>query len=304
VVRQFFAERDVVEVATTALSAYGTTDPALHNLSCEVAALGRRMYLQTSPEHAMKRLLAAGSGDIWQLARVFRDGELGRWHQPEFRLLEWYRLGFDEHALMDEVYELLCQCAALGKLRLDRKNLSYGEAFNERFRVDPYRLGADGRIRLTDALRNCAIDVPNELTDDALLDLALSSLVVRAWPDNTAVFLYAYPQSQAALAAINPGEPATAARFEVFVNGIELGNGFRELSDAREQQRRFESDLARRFAAGLESVPIDAELLAALARGLPDCAGVAIGFDRLLAFVAGSGDLAAAIDWPHARTEP
>jgi len=297
--RAFLAERDVLEVTTPALAAAGVTDPALHNVSTDIAALGRRMYLHTSPEFAMKRLLAAGSGDIWQLARVFRDGELGRWHQPEFQLLEWYRIGFDEHALMDEVANLIHALAGHAGDGFPRLTIAYAEAFTAAFDIDPHRLDAAAQQRLVEQLQHRGIEVPAGLDRDGLLDLALTTVIVPAWPRDTLVFLHAYPASQAALAQLNDADPPTAARFELFVNGIELANGFRELTDANEQRQRFARDLERRQALGLEVVPIDEALLAALDSGLPECAGVAVGFDRLLALLAGGDGLAAVIDWPH-----
>lgn len=280
-IREFFAARDVVEVATPALSSAAVTDPAIASIACEVEVLGGRQYLHTSPEFAMKRLLAAGSGDIWQLARVFRDHELGRWHQPEFELLEWYREGFDDAALMDEVFELLTTLTATAGRELARLDLRYGEAFAAAFGIDAHAGEAAGAVALRAALAARGIDVPTALDWNGLLDLALSTVIVPAWPRDTAVFLYEYPAAQAALARLRPGPPPVAARFEVFIDGIELGNGYHELTDAAEQRARFEADLASRRAAGLPEAPIDEALLAALEEGLPDCAGVAIGLDRL-----------------------
>lgn len=299
--REFFRTREVTEVSTPALSVAATTDPALHSLSCDVGALGGRHYLHTSPEFAMKRLLAAGSGDIWQLARVFRDGEIGRWHQPEFLLLEWYRIGFNEKTLMDEVFALLQMLAGASDRKLSRLDTSYGQAFSDAFGIDPHKLDQAGRQLLVGALQSANTDVPTGLTDDGLLDLALSAAIVPSWPPETAIFLYDYPATQAALAAIKPGNPQVAARFEVFINGLELGNGFRELTDAEEQRQRFAAELAQRESLGLEPAPVDHEFLAALESGLPDCAGVAVGIDRLMAFLNGDDTLAAAIEWPHQK---
>jgi lysyl-tRNA synthetase class 2 len=300
-IRHFFAGRGVVEVTTPALSPAAPTDPALASLELEVAALGGRRYLSTSPEFGMKRLLAAGSGDIYELARVFRDGELGRWHQPEFLLLEWYRLGFTERELMDEVHALLEATLAPRLPRLERRNLSYADAFGEAFGIDPHALDAAGAAALRERLGARGIDVPAAVSGPALLDLALVTAIVPHWPRDTALFLYDYPVDQAALAAIRPGPPPVAARFEVFVNGLELGNGFRELTDAAEQRRRFEADLAARRARGLEEPPLDEALLAALEQGLPECAGVALGVDRLIALLLGVDTLADAVLWPHQR---
>ena len=285
--REFFAARDVVEVETPALSRAAATDPALSSLKVDVAALGGTHYLHTSPEHAMKRLLAAGSGDIFQLCRVFRDGERGRWHSPEFLMLEWYRTGFDELELMDEVHELLVAVLAPGIPALERYDIGYGDVFAAAFGVDAHRLDAAGAAALARALGERGIDVPDALAPDGLLDLALASVVAPGWPADTAVFLYDYPASQAALAALRPGSPPVARRFEVFVNGLELGNGFFELTDPVRQRRRFEADLACRRERGLPEPPLDEALIAALEQGLPPCSGVALGVDRLLALLTG-----------------
>ncbi|MGD8339425.1 MAG: EF-P lysine aminoacylase EpmA [Gammaproteobacteria bacterium] len=298
-IRRFFTERQVLEVETPSLSATAATDPALTSLSLELESLRGPHYLQTSPEHAMKRLLAAGSGDIFQIARVYRDGELGRWHQPEFTLLEWYRVGFDEFALMKEVHELLGLLLAARFPDLPRLDLRFADAFADALGVDPLNLDPAACDHLIAALQSHGVDVPVGLTSDALIDLALSTVMVAGWPRDTAVFLYDYPASQAALAAIKPGPPPVAARFEVFVNGLELGNGFRELTDAAEQKRRFETDLAFRRANGLAEPPLDDALIAALELGLPECAGVALGVDRLIALRIGASSLADVINFPH-----
>jgi lysyl-tRNA synthetase class 2 len=298
-IRTFFAEREVTEVQTPALSRAATTDPALASLSVDVASLRDRYYLQTSPEFAMKRLLAEGSGDIYQIARVYRDGELGRWHQPEFVLLEWYRTGFDEFELMNEVFDLLKRLLERRIPQLARQDISYQSAFRNAFGVEPLTLDDDGHRRLSEALGNRGIDVPFEINGDGLLDLALGTVISADWPRNTAVFLYGYPASQAALAAVKNSDPPVAARFEVFLNGLELGNGFRELTDATEQRKRFEADLAVRRRTGMPAPPIDSEFLQALERGLPECAGVAIGVDRLIALITGAESLAGAITFPH-----
>jgi lysyl-tRNA synthetase class 2 len=300
-IRAFFAARSVVEVTTPSLAPTTATDPAIASIACHVRSLNGPRFLQTSPEHAMKRLLAAGSGDIWQLARVYRDGELGRWHQPEFLLLEWYRVGFDEFRLMNEVFDLLAELYAALGTALGRIELTYAEAFRAQLDVDPHAVGEAETRRLADAVRAAGVEVPASLQRTALLDLALSTVIVPAWPRDMAVFLYDYPVAQAALAAIKPGPPAVAARFEVFVNGLELGNGYRELTDADEQRRRFEADLAVRRTEGLDDLPIDEALLAAMRAGLPECAGVALGVERLLALLSGARDLSGVIALAHER---
>jgi lysyl-tRNA synthetase class 2 len=298
-IRHFFRVRDVLEVETAALSTSASTDPALASVTADVKSLGGIQYLHTSPEHAMKRLLASGSGDIFQIARVYRDGEIGRWHQPEFLLLEWYRSGFDEFELMDEVFDLLQLLLNRRIPLLRRQNLSYREAFQTCFAIDPLELDNNGERELARQLVDRGIEVPKAISSNALLDLALSTAVVTQWTADTAVFLYDYPANQAALAAIKAEDPPVAARFEVFINGLELANGFRELTDAAEQRRRFEADLKLRHETGLPAVPIDFDLLNALETGLPDCAGVALGIDRLVALLTGADSLTDVIPLAH-----
>jgi len=301
-IRGFFAERNVLEIDTPALSAAGVSDPALESVSAHVAALGGDRYLHTSPELAMKRLVAAGSGDVYQLCRVYRDGELGRWHEPEFMLLEWYRLGWDEQALMGEAAALLTRLLAARWPRLGILRLTYAQAFARNLRIDPHRRDASTRSRLDAALGERGIDAPAGLDHDALLDLALASVIAPSFAPDALTFLYDYPASQAALAEIKPTTPPVAARFEVFVGALELGNGFRELTDAAEQRRRFAADLARRRARGRPTPPVDEEFLAALEAGLPPCAGVAIGVDRVIAVAAGAERLADVVPLAHGRS--
>lgn len=299
-IRAFFEARDVLDVDTPALSVAGTPDLALASMTTRVAALaGASHYLHTSPEYAMKRLLAAGSGDIFQLCRVFRDGELGRWHEPEFTLLEWYRVGFDEHALMDEVFALVADVLGDRLPALKMERLSYAEAFDRHLGIDPHRHDAKTVQSLAAKLGSRGIDAPTNLGHDELLDLALGTVIGPSLAADAATFVYDYPASQAALAEIKTTHPPVAARFELFVAGLEIGNGFRELTDAREQRRRFETDLASRRAAGRPTPPLDEAFLAALESGLPPCAGVAIGVDRLIAIAAGATSLAEVVPFAH-----
>jgi lysyl-tRNA synthetase class 2 len=244
----------------------------------------------------MKRLLAAGSGPIYQIARVFRDDEMGCHHNPEFTLLEWYRPGFDHHALMDEVDALLM--ALLGAPAAER--LTYAEAFNRHAGVDPLRddvgvlRGATGELGA-----GCGL-APEDR--DGWLSLLLSHRVQPALGRGRPTFLHDFPASQAALARIRPGEPPLAERFEVFLEGVELANGYHELTDSREQAERFRADLERRAAMGLPAVPLDGRLLEALEAGLPSCAGVALGFDRLVMLALGAGHLQEVIAFPVDRS--
>jgi lysyl-tRNA synthetase class 2 len=299
-VRAFFAQRGVLEVETPALSTAAATDPAIASVVAAVRSLGTApLYLQTSPEFAMKRLLAAGSGDIFQLCRVYRDEELGRWHQPEFTMLEWYRVGFDDHALMEEVAELVdAALSAAGRSApLPIVRVRYADAIRAALETE-----IDGPVeQLAARLVARGVDVPRGLARDALLDLACATLITASFDPNALTFLYDYPASQAALARLKGGTPPVAARFEAFAGGIELANGFHELTDSGEQRRRFEAERDQRRRAGQTTAPLDEDLLAALEAGLPDCAGVALGFDRLVALALDATDLAAALAFVHER---
>lgn len=301
-IRAFFTTRDVLEVETPILSAAATTDPYLTSLVTRYTGpgfpAGQDRYLHTSPEFPMKRLLAAGSGSIYQLCKVFRDSESGRLHNPEFTLLEWYRVGFDHHRLMDEVAalvtEVLTGTVALGA----PEKLSYREAFERHAGLDPHTAG---QRELADRARVLDIQAPASLDVDGWRNLLLTHAVESHLGRGQLTFLYDYPASQAALARIRPGPPPLASRFELYLDGIELANGFHELGDYAEQRRRFEHDLARRNALNLPAVPSDENLLEALARGLPECAGVALGFDRLVMIALGARTLNSALTFAFDR---
>lgn len=276
--RAFFASREVLEVETPILSRAGTVDPAIDSFA---TTDGR--WLQTSPEFAMKRLLAAGSGPIYQVAKVFRVDEAGRFHNPEFTMLEWYRPGFDHHALMDEVESLLAALGIAGTAPLER--LSYREAFIRYAAIDPFAASLSQLRAACEALPGGAPEAPAgdaTIQRDWYCDLLMSHRVGPRLGVDQPVFLLDFPASQAALARIRHDDPPVAERFELFWRGIELANGFHELGDAAEQGFRFKRDHARRLAEGRPTPPVDEHLLAALAQGFPDCAGVAIGLDRLL----------------------
>lgn len=302
--RQFFAARGLLEVETPQLSAAAATDVHLQSLVAHADDGRVSGWLHTSPEFPMKRLLAAGSGDIWQLARVFRGSEQGRRHNPEFTLLEWYRLGWDTARLMTEVEALLRTLAA--ELAPQRpppeaaQRLSYREAFLLHGGFDPF-LAAGGDI--VAALQARGVAVPAGLAADreAGLDLALATLVEPAFDPARPTFLFDFPATHAALARIRPGDPPVAERFELFFGGMELANGFHELADADEQARRFQADLAARRARGLDEPPVDERFLAALAHGLPACAGVAVGFDRVLMCLCGAVHIDEVLAFPWGR---
>jgi lysyl-tRNA synthetase class 2 len=288
-IREYFARAGVLEVDTPVLSVAGTTDPAIQSFSTTYhgpgPCHGARLYLHTSPEFPMKRLLAAGAGSIYQICKVFRDGESGRCHNPEYTLLEWYRAGFDHVALMGEVESLLREVLRDIVPLAPARRWTYRELFRDYAGIDPFTTSVH-EIRL--ALQSRGIDtrLPED-TLDGWLDLMLTHVIEPAL-DTGLVFVSEYPASQAALASLLPGEPSVAARFELYLDGVELANGYHELTDAAEQRRRFERDNARRSARHLAAVEPDRRLLAAMQSGLPDCSGVALGIDRLLMIAGGA----------------
>jgi elongation factor P--(R)-beta-lysine ligase len=295
VIREFFAARGVLEVETPVMAAAGASDVHIASLATTCQA-GGQLYLQTSPEFAMKRLLAAGSGPIYQVCRAFRDGELGRLHNPEFTLLEWYRPGFDHHQLVDELESLMSR--VLGPAGPARR-LTYRDAFLEHAGIDAFEARTDALLTRAEG---CGLQLAGDrpATRDTLLDFLFSHTVQPALGDGR-VYVYDYPASQAALARVRASQPPVAERFELFVNGIEIANGYHELADADEQRQRFAADGRARKRLGLAQMPVDERLLAALTHGLPDCAGVAVGLDRLFMIAAGKRSIDAVIAFPTAR---
>ena len=286
-IRAFFQARDVLEVETPTLSAAAATDPHIESYAIQDLHHDKPRYLHTSPEFGMKRLLAAGSGSIYQLCKVFRQGELGQRHNPEFTLLEWYRLDFDHQQLMAEVDELVRELLD-GYLTLgDTQHLTYRDAFVQYAGLDPHTAPIS---ELQARVIQQGIDVSglNDTDKDPWLDVLMTHLVEPALPRNCPVFIYDYPASQAALARIRPDDPPVAERFELYIYSMELANGFHELTDAKEQRQRFEADNRARQAAGLAPMPMDENFLAALEAGMPACTGVALGFDRLVMLVTGA----------------
>ncbi len=292
--REFFAARGVLEVETPILSAAGGSDPQIESLHTAIAGRPGRYFMSTSPEFAMKRLLAAGSGDIYQLCKVFRDGEIGRWHEPEFTLLEWYRVGFDDAALMNEVAELVTALLAPERTLAAPERLTYREVLIRHAGID-MNLASDEELQ--GAAQARGVDCRATLDRDARLDLLISLVAGPRLGIGRPTFVCDYPASQAALARLKPQTPPVAARFELYLDGIELANGFHELTDAAEQRRRFVHDLALRSQRGQIQPPMDERLLAALGAGVPECAGVALGFDRLAALAMGASQLNAAMSF-------
>ncbi|MCL5050162.1 MAG: elongation factor P--(R)-beta-lysine ligase [Firmicutes bacterium] len=274
-IRDFFAQREVMEVDTPLLATAGVTDPHLTNAETSIA--GQRYFLQTSPEYAMKRLLAAGSGCIYQLGKAVRDDELGRYHNPEFCLLEWYRIGFDDTQLMQEVDAFLQ--VTLGCEAADY--ISYQALFLHYLNIDPLEAAGITQLKHWLSAQQLGDWVATETDTDTLLQLAMSHFIEPQMGQQRPVIVFNFPASQAALARIDVQDPRVARRFEVYFKGIELANGFYELSDSSVQAQRFAADNQMRSRQGKPQQPIDHHLLAALEAGLPDCAGVALGVDRL-----------------------
>ncbi|WP_133128024.1 elongation factor P--(R)-beta-lysine ligase [Legionella nagasakiensis] len=274
-IRSFFNSRGYLEVETPVMAQYGVTDVYLTNIQAQCR--GKSYFLQTSPEYHMKRLLAAGSGPIFQLARVFRDDELGRWHNPEFTLLEWYQLGIDHIALMDEV-DVLLQ-AILGCKSMRRQ--TYQQLFLAVCGFDPFTADLPELRQVLRRFNLQGVLVEDEQDRDQYLFLLMSHVIEPALArEQVPVAVYHFPPSQAALAQINHG---VAERFEVYFRGVELANGFHELTDARIQRARLKRDVEIRCAQGLTGSQPDEYFLQALEHGLPACSGVALGIDRLLA---------------------
>jgi lysyl-tRNA synthetase class 2 len=320
-VRTYFREQGVLEVETPALATAAVTD--VHLASLEVRVMGAAeaasasantsvghvaapRYLHTSPEYHMKRLLAAGSGDIWQAARVFRGEELSQRHNVEFTLLEWYRVGFTLEALVVDIDTLLRRClaaprAAQGLPLGPARTLTHREAFLEHTDVDSQTATLE---QLHAAAAHHLGTLPAGLQDrDTVLDLLLGMVVAPCLGRGEITYLVDWPASQAALAKLRPASDGipVAARVEAYLDGLELCNGFEELTDANEQRERFAHDAARREAAGLPVPAIDEHFLAALEHGLPPCSGVAVGFDRIAMLAAGTRDIRDVLAFPYDR---
>jgi lysyl-tRNA synthetase class 2 len=299
-VRRFFVARDVIEVTTPVLSQAGNTDPNIDSFVTRYSGPQRGgpapRWLRTSPEFFHKRLLAAGSGDIHEIASVFRDGECGPRHNPEFTLLEWYRIGFDHHRLMDEVEALVRGAAALfGREIGGCERLSYRECYQRHVGIDPLTASI---AELAAALEGHGVD-PAELGRDDLLDLIRTHRIEPLLGPSNLLFLFDFPASQAALARISGDDPRVAERFEIYLGRFEVANGYHELADAHEQRRRFEHDLAVRATRGSALPAIDEQLLVALPQ-MPACAGVALGIERLQQWLTCAQSIDEVIAFPFA----
>lgn len=278
-IRGYFEQTDALEVSTPLLMPFGSPDPAVVNFAANspnVTEPGPSGHLQTSPEFAMKRLLAAGSGDIFQLCAAFRAEESGNHHAPEFTILEWYRLGFDHHRLMDDVealVKLVIPETAFSRLR-------YAELLSEFAGVDPHRTSTS-ELELAARVGNIELGASN--TDRViLLDALYAQAIASSGASGIAVFVYDFPIEHAAYAKISSSKPPTAERFELLVDGLEIANGYHEVTDVNEQKMRHQTENQRRCELGLPQVAVDPLFIAALEYGLPACAGVALGLERLL----------------------
>lgn len=321
-IRHFFEQRGVWEVETPLLCHSAATDPQIQSYAIDLGmmktphkqcdpldsgkakeqlecAVGEKLYLQTSPEFAMKRLVAGGSGSIYQISKAFRREELGRWHHPEFTLLEWYRVGFDANQLMCEVDDLMQTILKTEPA----ERLTYAEIFDQYLGVDPHQASIA-------TLQICATKqgiqphaLPEWMTQsrDFWLQLLLTHCIEPNLGKQKPLFMTEFPASQAALAKINPNRPETAERFELYFKGVELANGYHELTDAHQQRMRFEEDNKARQIMGLETMPMDGFLLAALEAGMPDCSGVAMGLDRLIMLSCGASSLEEVISFTWAN---
>ncbi|MGR9114446.1 MAG: EF-P lysine aminoacylase EpmA [Gammaproteobacteria bacterium] len=302
-IRQFFRDRNVLEVETPLLSHGIGTDPQLAFFSTEYCFQPKteQLYLQTSPEFAMKRLLAAGYGSIYQICKAFRNGESGRFHNPEFTLLEWYRPGFDLVQLMAEIEQLISALfAPLGRLQ-EAEKTTYQAVFEHYTGLDPLVFSLSDYV---DYAEQSGIPEAASICADRhelWLDFIFSHRVQPNLGRNGLSMVHGFPACQSSLARLNAENPGVTDRVEIFIQGVELGNGFYELTDAEEQERRFDKEIAFRHRHGLPVVDKDRRFLDALVSGLPDCSGMAIGLDRLLMLLLGVGSIEQVLAFPIDR---
>ncbi len=302
-IRQFFDRNSVLEVETPLLCSATGTDPQLDFFSSSYHSppKDKQMFLQTSPEFAMKRLLAAGSGSIFQICKAFRNGEFGRLHNPEFSILEWYKVDFTLPQLMDEVAELITDILTAYSVLKRIQKISYVELFEQVTGLNPLVFNQDSYVlyaqthEISDACALCADD------HSMWLDFIFSYKVQPALEEGVLYMVYGYPAIQSSLARINTDNPAIADRFEVFINGIEIGNGFYELADVVEQEQRFDKENTFRVLNQRVKVEKDSCFLDALRAGLPDCSGIALGLDRLLMIITDTDSLNSVIAFPFDR---
>ena len=300
-IREFFHARGVLEVETPVLSQAGNTDPNIASFHLEYSGPStggnRRRWLRTSPEFPLKRLLAGGIGDCYEIGKVFRDGEFGRRHNPEFSMLEWYRVGWNHLQLAEEAVTLLQELFASAGKPLRVRDITYRDLFREAVGLDPHL--ADGSDLAAAVSRHIRISQEGLGRDD-LLDLLLTHVIEPAFADDQLTVIRDFPASQCALAKLRVDDVPVAERFEIYLGATELANGYHELNDADEQRDRFEKDLLRRLAAGSDTPALDDRLLQSLA-SLPDCAGIAMGLDRLLLCLLGKTGMSEVIAFDFSR---
>ena len=290
-------QKNVLEVDTPVLSAAASCDQNLDSFSTDLTKT-KKLYLQTSPEFTMKRLLASGSGSIYQIAKSFRQSEQGRFHNPEFTLLEWYRVGFKLDGLISEMIELLMLCFGQN---LSFTTVSYQQIFQQLTGINPHQATLTELMTYAteqgnpEASEICSSHLANGL------DYVFSQYVQPKLKKGMVYFVTNYPACMAMLAKLDDGDPITAQRFEVYFNNVELANGYEELTDAIEQKQRFQQELLERREAGLDEVPMDKHVLAALSHGLPDCSGVAMGLDRLLMLMTAANSIDDVLTFPIER---
>ncbi len=303
--RQFFAARAVLEVDTPLIVNAPVSDVHIHSATVSLSAANGSAepprtpyFLHTSPEYAMKRLLAAGSGDIYQICHVARGFECGRVHNSEFTLIEWYRLGFSLDELMSELEALVRELLAEAAVPRRTERLSYQEVFLRELNLDPFAADLEA---LAQAAALAGFSSPQVRARDEYLELLMGTVIGPRLGHEALTFIYGYPASQAALARLDPQDPRAAQRFELYAEGLELANGFHELAACEEQRLRFDRDNAERRRRSLPVHALDERLLAALAHGLPECAGVALGFDRTLMLATGATHIDEVLAFPTSR---
>lgn len=286
--RRYFEDRNVLEIETSTLSKYAVTDPHIESVRANSNQFAE-LFLHTSPELKMKRLLAADFGDIYQICKVFRDDEYGRNHLPEFTLIEWYRNQFSLKQIMRETVSFISCLLESLSLPTAAEYMSYQESFLRSTKIDPLHTDSATLVELLGADEELRKSIGDDC--DTWLDLTFTDRVVSEFATDRLTVLFHYPASQAALARHCPVVDGVADRFEVFFGQLELANGFVELTDADEQAERFLKDLEIRASRGMPSHNADEQFIAALRAGLPQCAGVAVGFDRLLMVRVGAQDI-------------
>lgn len=295
--RRFFEAQNILEVETPLICRHTVTDPYLHSINLR---LGKQsFFLQTSPEYCMKRLLAAGSGSIYQICKAFRQDEIGRHHNPEFTLLEWYQIGVDHFELMaqvDQYLQLILATAAADKI-------SYQDLFKQFLAIDPLTASDEA---LLNCCQSIGVTLPEglQLNKDLVLQCLMSDYIEPKIGQVKPMMIYHFPASQAALAKLHPRDSRIAERFEVYYQGIEIGNGFHELTCANEQRLRFKKNNEVREQLGLEKIDLDNEFLAALEHGLPDCSGVAMGIDRIIMLATQKAAISETLSFVGTATNP